>query len=216
MLLLALSCLQGRPMKRAFDELLALADGVQLTPGCHPTPAFSAQGFVTRTHQGFAIDQRATRVWTEDALCLADSDSVHAPDVSLFEALARSIASGARVPALETMYPGYALGSGAELAWAMARRLPLAVDVSHLYLQREAGVIDDDTLARVLDYDAVAEVHISANDGAHDLHLPIDAHTFGLEWARQRERAGTPLVLECYMHRMSIDARKRQIALLKE
>ena len=35
-LLLALSCLQGRPMGRAFAELAALpgVDGIQLTPGC--------------------------------------------------------------------------------------------------------------------------------------------------------------------------------------
>src|SRR5688572_20352587 len=139
MLLVALSALQGRPMKRAFDELIALADGVQLTPGNHPTPGFEAhvQQFSTRTHHGFAFGGRGARVW-DGVTCRADSDSVHPPQLDANATnvmFRRAIEDGARVPVLETMYPGYALGEGDELEWAMARRLPLAVDVSHLYMQ---------------------------------------------------------------------------------
>ena len=87
------------------------------------------------------------------------------------------------MPILETMYPGYALGDGAALEDAMARRLRLAVDVSHLLMQREQGCLSAATLARVLDYDRIAEIHVSANDGRRDLHAPLAADTFGLAWA---------------------------------
>ena len=41
MLMLALSCLQGRPMQAAAEDLLGLdPDGLQLTPGNVPTPGF--------------------------------------------------------------------------------------------------------------------------------------------------------------------------------
>jgi hypothetical protein len=223
MLLLALSCLQGRPMNRAFDELSALADGVQLTPGNHPTAAFSAHvarsGKPTRTHHGFSYEHRALSVWSDGVVCLATSDSVHPPELTAsagFSGFALAVEEEVRMPCLETMYPGYALGCGAELEWAMARALPLAVDVSHLFIQRERGVIGEGTLARLFDYDAISEVHVSANDGARDLHAPLDASTFGLAWARARERAGTPVVLECFMHKLSDADRRRQVALLKE
>ena len=58
MLFVALSCLQGRPMAAAFDELAALGTGIQLTPGNLPTADFvahvAASGVTTRTHHGFA------------------------------------------------------------------------------------------------------------------------------------------------------------------
>jgi len=62
MLFVALSCLQGRPMARAFDELAALGAGIQLTPGNFPTAAFrdhvAASGVVTRDR---CRDPRAPR-----------------------------------------------------------------------------------------------------------------------------------------------------------
>lgn len=42
MLLVAMSCLHGRPMVAAFDELAALGAALQLTPGNQPTPGFAA------------------------------------------------------------------------------------------------------------------------------------------------------------------------------
>jgi hypothetical protein len=214
-LFVALSCLQGRPMRAAFDELAPLADGVQLTPGNHPTPAFARHvaPFATRTHHGFDPERRATRVWAADGTCLARSSSVHPPEDGEIdhEGFLRVLDGAAQVPCLETMVPGHRLGNGAELAAAMDRGLALAVDVSHLFIQTTAGVLDESTLRRLLDYDRIAEVHVSANDGKRDLHAPLDASTFGLAWARERLLAGTPVVLECYMHRMSRDDRRRQI-----
>lgn len=227
-------------MSDAFDELAALADGVQLTPGNHPTPSFAehARRAPTRTHHGFSFHARAVRVWNGTRL-LVGSDSVHPPQLAEGATSAEfrsAIDEGGRPRStrghgcggfaepgpdgrracLETMYPGYALGDGDDLEWAMARGLSLAVDVSHLHIQKSRGVIGDATLRRVFDYLHIAEVHVSANDGKRDQHAPIDANTFGLEWARERERAGTPIVLECYMHRMSADERRRQVAAIKE
>jgi sugar phosphate isomerase/epimerase len=195
-------------MKAAFEELYALADGVQLTPGNHPTPGFRAHvaGRVTRTHHGFDFEHRLRAVW-RDGRCVTDATSVHPPET--LEEM-----EGATVT-LETMYPGHRLGSGEELAWAMARGLSLAVDVSHLFIQRTAGVLDDRTLARLLDYDRIEEVHCSANDGRRDAHASMRADSFGLDWARARLAAGTPVIVECYMHKMSVDDRRRQVALVR-
>jgi hypothetical protein len=220
MLVVALSCLQGRPMRAAFDELLPLADGVQLTPGNVPTPEFAAHiaSAQTLVHHGFAFDARRTRVWGPSATPLVARRSVHAPETveASFGELQRAIdAVRAAELVLETMYPGFALGSAGELAWAMAEQLPLAVDISHLAIQRTAGVLDERTLARLLDYDRIAEVHVSQSDGVHDRHAPLTADTFGLTWARARQAAGTPVVIECYMHRLSRDERRRQIELAR-
>jgi hypothetical protein len=64
MLVVALSCLQGRPMRAAFDELVPLGDGVQLTPGNLPTPGFAAHvaNAHALVHHGFAFDARRTPV----------------------------------------------------------------------------------------------------------------------------------------------------------
>jgi hypothetical protein len=195
-------------MRAAFDELAALADGVQLTPGNHPTPGFRAHvaGRVTRTHHGFDFEHRLRAVWRGGRL-VTDATSVHPP-----ETLAGM--EGAEV-VLETMYPGERLGTGEELAWAMARGLRLAVDVSHLHIQRTAGVLGDRTLARLLDYDRIEEVHVSANDGRRDAHAAIRDDSFGLDWARARHHAGTPVIVECYMHKLSDDDRRRQVALVR-
>jgi hypothetical protein len=218
-LLLALSCLQGRPMDRAFAELLLPGvDGVQLTPGNMPTAGFEdhvrRSGHATRTHHGFTFRAFKTReVWADDGRCLVASDSVHPPRAGT--AAAARYLDHERLPVIETMYPGWELGDGPALAHAMASRLALAVDVSHLHIQREQGLLDDTTLARILDYDRIAEVHVSANDGRRDQHRPLTATSFGLAWARARLAAGTPVVLECYVHRLSLAERQRQIDLVR-
>ncbi len=220
MLVVALSCLQGRPMRAAFDELAPLADGIQLTPGNLPTPGFAAYAASAHTlvHHGFAFDARRTAVWGPGAAPLVARRSVHAPEISeaSFGELQRAIgAIRSAELVLETMYPGFALGCDAELAWAMAEQLPLAVDVSHLAIQRAAGVLDDRTLARLFDYDRIVEIHVSQSDGVRDRHAPLHADTFGLAWARARQAAGTPAVIECYMHRLTRDERRRQIELAR-
>ncbi len=217
MLFLALSCLQGRPMGAALDELLALSpDGVQLTPGNQPTPQFEqrAQKTRVRTHHGFSFTHWKQAVWREDGTCAVHSDSVHPP-------LEREAAAFHRAlehphPTLETMYPGYALGDGEQLEAMMARGEPLAVDISHVFLQRCAGVITEGVWRRLQDYPRVVEVHASRNDGRRDAHLPLTRDTFGLEWAQARLAAGTPVILESYFHRLSLEARRLQCSLFDE
>ena len=82
MLLLAMSCLQGRPMSEAARELLDLEpDGLQLTPGNLPTADFAAfaNGVTTLRHHGFSFTARRQPVWADDGVCLVDNDSVHPP-----------------------------------------------------------------------------------------------------------------------------------------
>ena len=220
MVFLALSCLQGRPMDAALHSLAELKpDGIQLTPGNQPTPGFERvlkkTKLATRTHHGFSFTAFRTRdVWADDGRCLAASDSVHPPAAN---AKASEHFLERRPPqlVLETMYPSYALGSGDQLERAMELEVPLAVDVSHLFIQKTQGVLSEATLRRVLDYEHVHEVHVSANDGRRDLHAPLTARTFGLEWAQARERAGVPLILECYFHRLSLSERAAQLALCR-
>jgi hypothetical protein len=216
-------------MREAFRALRPLADGVQLTPGNHPTKDFAleAQNAPTRRHHGFAFGARKQEVW-DDATgeCLVDSESVHPPRADrpsaahfasfLEQRLAkRSAELRWSAPILETMYPGWLLGDGEALEAAMRRGLPLALDVSHVFIQRTAGVISDRTWSALADYSGVREVHVSANDGTHDSHAPLTRDTFGLALARERLSAGIPVVLECYMHRLSPDERRRQIDLVR-
>lgn len=214
----AMSCLQGRPMQAAFDELARLGCGVQLTPGNRPTPGFAAHvaasGVATRTHHGFAPDaRRAPAVWdAATGACVVASASVHPPeddDPARATWEAWYAAHPAR-PIVETMYPGYALGTGDALARAMRDGWTLAVDVSHAFIQRTRGAMTAAQWAALCDYDRIAEVHVSANRGTHDTHQPLVDDTFGLAWARARHAAGTPLVLECYLHHLDDDARRRQ------
>jgi len=127
----------------------------------------------------------------------------------------RAEAGDYRALTLETMYPGYLLGCGEDLARAMALRLDLVVDVSHLFIQRAQGVLPPDVERRLLDYDRVTEIHVSANDGSRDQHRPLASDSFGLAWAHERARAGTPIVLEAYLHRLDADDRRHQVALAR-
>jgi sugar phosphate isomerase/epimerase len=217
-LFLAMSCLQGRPMREAFDELAALgADGIQLTPGNAPTRGFEEHvrqsGVATRTHHGFAPEVMRQEVWSETLQLTRAWHSVHPPRKVCDDWLP---ASGAEV-CLETMYPGHPLGAGDALAAAMDAGVRLAVDVSHIFIQREQGVLSDSVWRRLQDYEYVDEIHVSANDGRRDRHAPLCGDTFGLEWARARSaQTGTPVMLECYMHKLSDDERRRQIEIVRE
>jgi sugar phosphate isomerase/epimerase len=213
MLHLALSCLQGRPMSMAFDSLRKLGPmGIQLTPGNLVTEDFEQQvarsGLAVRTHHGFSFTSRKTAVWGEDGRCLVDSQSVH-PDK---RGLPAEPLSG---PALETMYPGESLGTGEELERAMREGRRLAVDVSHVYIQTCQGVISAQTWRRLMDYERIVEVHVSANDGRSDSHRPIGPDTFGLDWAKAKGAAGTPVILESYFHKLDEDQRRRQLDRLR-
>jgi len=215
MLFIALSALQGRPMAAAFDELVALGVGIQLTPGNHPTPGFrahvAASGVATRRHHGFSFDARRTDTW-RDGACVTDAESVHPPEAGApwrawYEAQAAR-------PILEIMYPGFELGTGDEVEAAMAAALPIAVDISHVHIQRTQGAMSERTWRRLQDYPGIAEVHVSANDGRRDNHQPLRGDSFGLAWARARLAAGDPVVFECYLHRLSDGERRAQLDLI--
>ena len=217
MIHLALSCLQGRPMQAALEELGSLGTvGIQLTPGCVPTPGFALRvlgsGLGFRTHHGFSWSARRQPVW-EGPRCLVRADSVHPPPDADAAWLEAWVASGSTI-ALEPLYPGEGLGTGALLDQAMRLGVRLAVDISHLHIQRMAGVLDDAVWQRVQDYDRIAEVHVSANDGQRDLHQLLDPGTFGLAWARARLHSGTPVIYEAYLHNVPSDVRRAQVDLL--
>jgi hypothetical protein len=212
-LFLAMSCLQGRPMRAAFDELVGLeVDGIQLTPGNAATHGFAEHvrqsGVNTRTHHGFAPELMRQEVWSEGFELTGAWHSVHPPGGAPHDWLPVPAAT----MCLETMYPGHPLGAGTALTAAMDAGVRLAVDVSHVFIQREQGVLNESAWRRLQNYEHVEEIHLSANDGRRDRHAPLAADTFGLEWARQRStQTSTPVMLECYMHKLTRDERLRQI-----
>lgn len=200
-LYLALSCLQGRPFNDAVADLLALApDGLQLTPG-NVMQGAKQPPCQVRTHHGFSWDAMRQPVWSEYGRCLVDADSVHPPKDG-----ERWRIEEDRV--YEVMYPGYNLGSGNAVEIAMSEGLWLAVDVSHVFIQLRLGCMSEDTWRALQEYERVAEVHVSANDGTRDTHRPIAPSTFGLDWARSRK---VPVILESYIHRLSISERAKQL-----
>ena len=69
-------------------------------------------------------------------------------------------------------------------------------------------------LRRLLDYPRIAEVHVSTSREARDTHARLSTTTWGIEWARARSAAGTPVILECYMHKLSHEERLEQVALM--
>lgn len=201
-------------MALAFEALARLGpDAVQLTPGNPPTRGFTPS-LPVRTHHGFAFDAWKRPVWAEDGRCLVDSDSVH-PPVGAGDAWWRWVLAQEAPPVLETMYPGNGLGTGAALDQAMDAGLALAVDVSHVFIQFHAGVIGARTWARLQDYGRIAEVHVSQNPGTTDAHQPLTANAFGLAWAKAKLKAGTPVILESYFHRLSHDRRRAQVDLVR-
>lgn len=228
MLLLAMSCLQSRTQDAAFEALSRHdVDGLQLTPGNLPSPGFQARiaAFprAIRPHHGFAWDRYRQRVYDHrGTLLLRERErSVHpphtahaGPDAFVADAVAWLRQVAAFDPLLETMYPGYVLGCGDELELAMDLGLRLAVDVSHLHLQRAAGVLPASVERRLREYPRVEEIHVSANDGRSDRHALLQPDTPGLDWARAR-LADLPVVLESYWHRIDFDAQRRQIDLLR-
>lgn len=216
-LFLAMSCLQGRPMQAAFEELAALdVAGIQLTPGNAPTRGFAehlqASNVDTRSHHGFSPAAMRQEVWSDACELTGDWHSVHPPRNAATDWLP---AAGTEV-CIETMYPGLPLGTGEALRAAMNAGLRLAVDVSHIFIQRQQGVLDDRDWQRLQDYERVEEIHLSANDGRRDRHAPLARDTFGLDWARQRSaQTSTPVMLECYMHKLNPEERRRQIEMAR-
>lgn len=219
MLYLALSCLQGRPAVQACRDLLSLgAPGIQLTPGNVPDPTLADElaGVPVRTHHGFSWKAMKQRVWDDSGRCCVSADSVHPPMErdAAFAGWWDAIRDHPDPVIHETMYPGYRLGCGTEIERAMDEGLTLAVDVSHIHIQRTAGVLSPETWRRLQRYESIAELHVSENSGRIDSHRPLNPNTFGLGWARERASAGLPLVLEAYMHKLSHAERRAQVELL--
>jgi len=230
MILLALSCLQGRTMKNAAEELLELEpDGLQLTPGCAPTAGFvedlGARGIYTQTHHGFCETALRRPVW-DGANLLVDADSVHPPlyreeseEMSAHHLRNMEWWKRARDEvwgsALEVMYDNYILGCGSDVRLAMQMCLPLAVDISHVEIQLQKGQMPVDTWRLLQRYPLIAEVHVSESKHGKDVHAPISRKTPGLDWAREKMRSGTMVVLEAYMHKLTKDQRLEQLAILR-
>jgi hypothetical protein len=211
MLYLALSCFQGRTMAEAAETLVALAPGsvgLQLTPGCAPSDILVNAPM--RTHHGYTRRALKTKVWDAGTL-VWHGDSIHPPQE-------RDVPEGWQPPdgvVLETMYPGYAaMANGDQLAAAMDAGRWLAVDVAHLEIQRYRGVLCDAMLQRLLDYPHVAEVHVSTSREARDTHAQLTDDTWGIDWAKEKLTAGMPVILECYMHKLSHEERLEQVARL--
>jgi hypothetical protein len=211
MLYLALSCFQSRRMSDAAETLLALAPsrlGLQLTPGCAPSPL--NVDCPTRTHHGFTPHALRAPVW-DNGILVWHGDSVHPPRQT-------QVPDGWQPPpdvVMETMYPGYAaLANGDQIAAAMDEGRWLAVDVAHLDIQTYHGILAKSVLQRLLDYERVAEVHVSTSHEDRDTHAKLTLPTWGIEWARAHLAAGTPVILECYMHKLSHEERLEQIAWL--
>jgi hypothetical protein len=226
MLFLALSCLQGREMQPTAQDLIDLeVDGLQLTPGNTPSENFRQwiyqQNLEIRTHHGFYWNRLRQRVWDNDGDCLVSSHSVHPPKIESEASQAwmqKSERGAYQNILLETMYPGYCLGSREEILWAMAIGLNLAVDVSHIYIQLCQGSLDRSTWHKLQNYPNIGEFHISANNGKGDIHQPINSETFGLDWIRDRTNGvrDLPVILECYIHHLSLPERQEQISLISK
>lgn len=216
MVLLATSCLQGRPLADAVFALAGLgADGLQFTPGNLPSPGMEALvpafAFPVRYHHGFDWNRRRAEVYAgEEARLGGPGWSIHPPEtvsnrVTWLEgALARGIP-------LEIMPEGF-LGCGEDVRLAMDVGVRLAVDIAHLWIQKVQGRIDAGTIRRLLEYDRIEEIHVSGNDGRYDAHTPVRRDAPWLDWARQRR---VPVVLECYMHRLEFEERVGQVDVVR-
>jgi hypothetical protein len=92
----------------------------------------------------------------------------------------------------------------------------LAVDVAHLDIQIFHSILAKSVLQRFLNYERVAEVHVSTSHEHRDTHAKLFTFSWGIEWARAHLAAGTPVILECYMHKLSHEERLEQIAWMTE
>ncbi|MBD2452183.1 hypothetical protein H6G76_34790 [Nostoc sp. FACHB-152] len=211
-------------MQSAAAELLSFGVcGLQLTPGLVPTEKFHSwleeRQVKVRTHHGFHWQRMRAKVWSETADCLVVSDSVHPPlkdDLCAGIWQHRAECGDYNHLILETMYPGYCLGNGEELLWAMDLGLKLAVDVSHIYLQLCQSSLEPKIWRKLQNYELIQELHLSANSGKADSHQPITKKTFGLDWIRERSSDGTFVILESYIHRLSLEERQQQLMLVQD
>lgn len=216
---LASSCLQGQPL----TEAIALCESLgvthlQLCPGNVPGLAAraAASRLSTRTHHGFSWSRLHDSVWRPDGSLAVQADSVHPPKRGQVDEAAwwKRFEQG-EFGVLEVMYPPYLLGDDASVERALAMNTPLALDISHLHIMSATGALSAQTMRRLEAYQHIVEVHVSNNDGRADQHRPLHRDSFALGWAKERRAAGLPIILECYMHRLSHEARRQQLELLE-
>lgn len=224
-LYLALSCLQQHPILTAWNELLALnPDGIQLTPGCLPDQTFESivksSHIQTSLHHGFAWNKYRTDVWDTNGryqLPIGIKRSVHPPvggattiDWNGWLKIAKDLKN----VTFETMYNPYYLSGDLQLEDAMSAGLDLAVDISHLNIQKCYGILSDRVCKKLFEYENITEIHISHNNGNVDSHKSIREDSFGLVWAKERSKTIT-LILESYFHRLTFNERRAQLSLIR-
>jgi len=83
-----------------------------------------------------------------------------------------------------------------------------------MHIAGSQGVLSDGTTHRLLNYQHIAEIHVSHNEGARDAHASLQENSYGLGWAKER-LPDLPVVLECYMHKLTPELRAKQIAMLR-
>jgi hypothetical protein len=137
-------------MQDSATELLDLGpDGLQLTPGCSPTPGFSRWlayfAVQSRTHDGFSWVAPRRPVWAQPGRIAVAVDSAHPPAGDMAAGWIDAVAESGQV--VEVMYPGHVLGRGSELVRAMDAGVNLAVDVSHVHIQVGTAAIDENVCA---------------------------------------------------------------------
>lgn len=218
MLFLALSCLQGPAwhQERAAETLLGLGrvDGLQLTPG-NPGGWSREPWFRWNRHMGHGWDRPIERVYGPGDEPKWRHGSIHA------RANWRTLAERGDGLVLECMYPGAKEPAGfittEDYAWAVQNSVPVALDLSHASIAIARGVLTEEAVMDLLARGDVREVHLSYNDGRADQHRPVPAAYpwLGAAEAWAKAHPDRPVVLECYMHRLSDDQRRDQVARLE-
>ncbi len=221
MLFLAMSCFQTRPMKMAWNDLINLKpDGIQLTPGNKVSDNF--QQFVGnskipyRFHHSFCWNQYKREVYDNYFLPIniEYNQSIHPPEIKYGLNFKDWIENVGDV-LLEVMYPEYLLGNSEEIEIAMLLRKRLAIDISHLYIQKTQGILDEFILKKLLNYDLIEEIHISQNGGRFDSHKSITKDCPFLDWVGERKDVEVK-VYESYLHKLSFDDRRGQIDFVRK
>lgn len=216
MLYLAFSCLQGRPMTLAYQELLKLdPDGIQLTPGNIPTPNFQEEVKIPyRLHHGFSWTERKREVWNDnnEAINIEKERSIHPPMKGDFNSWIQNV--GDHI--LEIMYPGdkYLLSNDEQVNTAMDFKKRLAIDISHINIMFKQKEIGQETLDRLLSYNKICEIHVSHNAGNFDTHRLLIKESFLLEWAKSKLK-DLPVVYESYFHKLTDKEREHQIKMVR-
>lgn len=211
-----MSCFQGRPQNNALSNLLALnPDGIQLTPGNHPTSGFKESlNLPYRFHHGFSWNKYRRDIYDGAGKLIIDisyQHSIHPPKNDVGVSFNQWI-STTEDYLLEIMYPGYFLGNGQEIEQAMDLNKRLALDISHLYIQQCQEVISKKLIDKLLCYHNIQEIHVSHNNGINDTHQPINTNTPFISIIQKKS---IPIVYESYLHKSDLLTRHQQIDLLR-